>query len=618
MKVDWRRIFKAYIFFLLSGIVSSATKNITIVAHESLDGNDSQSEVNDSNSESAAQTTISSISKDQSSFTYSEGYPPKYEENLNLFRSVEGPDSFARESDKKRFGAKAAAKRGAMTMDGSMLLTKSLEISEPIPIKTNESWKVSGVIVVNIEKNASVIGDPGLHIGTKKTSSGLILYVADISPSSVFKRTSLRIGDIIISINSVSFFDHPDIFDAYSALGKPGKRITLVAKRGEKSLNDFLLDRKGQADLPQTKSPGRKSISTALTAQTSGAMASVSEESAQYLKNDGTRSHNSTLSGNRSNAESTKHGETRTLSGKDNESLESADAKKGNEINLDEMSNPSCHITITKNTHDDPIGLDVAKVATGWGMLLAISKIVPGSKASLTELKVGDVILTVNGTSFRNNPDLLSVISLVREAQRQVCIEFQKLSSFSQAIQLDLQKSLSMLEMAEQSQKSTSMNRSVENQGGEQEYKMTSNSLLLHDEGGESKQKGSTKRQKVLVTVTKDHPGQKIGLDFALLDDKLVVTDVSPKGLLRNAPLVYGDTILSINGVSFQQEPIPKEAYDLIKQARKKVTIEILKVQYAHNNAISGANNGVSTKSCIPATLICGRRKKIDHRSARL
>ena len=119
----------------------SATDSVTIVAYENPHVNDTQSEVNDSNSESAAQTTISSISRDQSSFTYGKVHPQPNEENQNLFRRVEKPDYFGRESDK--VGAKSASKRGVMTTDGSLLITKNSEIQEPIPVKMNESWKVS-------------------------------------------------------------------------------------------------------------------------------------------------------------------------------------------------------------------------------------------------------------------------------------------------------------------------------------------------------------------------------------------------------------------------------------------------------------------------------------------
>ncbi len=548
--------------------MTSATDSVTIVVHENVDVNTSQSDVNDS-SQSVDQTTISSISKDQSSLAYGKGYSPKYERNQESFRGRENPDSFATNFENEKPGAKAAAKSGQMTMDGSMLVTKNSEIAEPLSIKINESWKVSGVMVINIETESSELEDPGLRFGTKKTSSGYVTFIADISPASVFKQTPLRTGDIVVSINRVSFFDNADIFDAYAALWKSEKRITLVAKKGEASLNQFLLSQRGQANIPHSKALN-ESHDTALTDETSGTMGSAASGRSKQSR--------SSLSDERISSEASQSSRTReTPTGDSNVSSESNSE--------DEESNSSRRIKITKNRHDEFLGLELSEATTTWGKLLTVSNIIPGSKAASSELKIGDVILTVNGISFKNNPNAARAISLLRKSQKEVVIEFQKLSSFSAAVRADMQKSLNLSEDSE----------------------LLANSLISH--GDLESQKVKKKRQKVLVTVTKDRPGQKIGLDFALVDDKLVVTDISSKGLLRNAPLFYGDTILSINGVSFAKEPVAKEAYNLVKNAPKKVTLEILKVQYDHKKP---DNIGVATKSCIPGPLLCGRRKKTD------
>lgn len=545
--------------------MSAAIDSVTIVAYENPDLNDS---MNDSTSESAAHTSIiSSISKDQSSFAYGKAPTPKRDKNSYYF---------APEFENQRFGAQAATKNGAMTMDGSMLITKKSEITEPYSIQMNESWKISGVMVINIEKKTFSKEDTGLDIATKKISSGNVLYVANIKPQSVFLKTPLRPGDIIISINSVGFFDNADVFEAYAALGKEGKRLTLVAKKGEKSLNDFLLNRRGEANLPHSTSPGR-SVNTTWTSETSGSTRSSASE-----------------------------GSSRETS-KDDKSATDDSSKSSRQSNSSRKLDAARRITILKETPNDSIGLDVAKVETKWGTFLAISKIIPGSKASTTELKIGDIILSVNDISFRTNPDVAKVISLVREARGKVCIEIQKLSSFPPAAQADLNKSLNDSMEAEEIEQSASLTKS----GESSRYQTQSNSF----DGGNSKQRVPKKRQKVLVTVTKDRPSQKIGLDFALLNDKLVVTDINPKGLLRNAPLVYGDTILSINGVSFRQEPVAKEAYDIIRSAPKKVTIELLKVEYYDHIPAKNDESGVSSKSCIPS-FMCRRRKKVQHRGS--
>jgi len=558
------------------GIVTSAVGSVTIVVHESIDVNDSQSEVNSSHSESIAQTSISSISKDQSSF-----YSPKRERKHEMFPGGETPDSFARGLQTERSPTKAAGNSGAMTIDGSMLITKNSEMAEPISIKINESWKVSGVMVINIDaEDTSELEDPGLRFGTKKTSTGFVTFVSDISATSVFKKTPLRIGDIIVSINRMSFFNNADIFDAYAALWKSEKRITLVAKKGEESLNEFLLSQRGQVDSPQAKALNG-SVNTGLTLQSSGTLGTnASGKSKIHHKNDGSKSSSSMLSDERDTSRSSRSSKSReTPSENGNVSSASND--------LDEESNSSRRITIRKNRHDEFIGLELSEVATAWGTLLTVSRITPGSKAASSELQVGDAILTVNGISFKNNPNASSAISLLRKSQKEVCIEFQKFSSFSAAVKADLQKSINVSDDSE----------------------LLANSMISHGEGNNAKKKVPKKRQKVLVTVTKDHKGQKIGLDFAFIHDKLVVTDVHPKGLLRNAPLTYGDVILSINGVNFDKEPNAKDAYGAVKNAPKKVTLEILKVEYAQQKP---DNIGVAKKSCIPGTLICSRRKKTE------
>jgi len=109
--------------------------------------------------------------------------------------------------------------------------------------------------------------------------------------------------------------------------------------------------------------------------------------------------------------------------------------------------------------------------------------------------------------------------------------------------------------------------------------------------------------------VTKEYQGQKVGIGVERLNNKLVVTEVSPRGLLRNAPLVHGDTVLSINEVSFRNNPSAKEAFLVVNDAPEKVTFEILKTEH-FDHVIS---NGVSRKSCVSVPFFCSRQRKVDH-----
>ena len=72
--------------------------------------------------------------------------------------------------------------------DGSMLISRDSEILEPTFIKMNESWKVSGVIVVSVENSLSTLEKPGLRMGARETASGRLLYITEISPSSALQK----------------------------------------------------------------------------------------------------------------------------------------------------------------------------------------------------------------------------------------------------------------------------------------------------------------------------------------------------------------------------------------------------------------------------------------------
>ena len=457
--------------------MTSATDSVTFVVQKDFDGNDGQS---------TDQTSISSLTKDLSLL-------PK---NQVRIRGVENLDD----------SSQCTIKKGIMT-DGSMLISRDSEILEPTFIKMNESWKVSGVIVVSVENSLSTLEKPGLRMGARETASGRLLYITEISPSSAFAKTALRVGDVIITINGTNLCHNNDVVDAYSALRRPGERTTIVAKKGEGSLDCFLQADGRQQHLSNEKNVygGRGSINTALTSQTSGT--NLSREPTRYLKN-----------------------------------------VKSYDTSRDRM-----RITSKEQKEQPSVYFE-----------------------SLTKRDVN-----------RNN-----IIDVGDEESKK----------------FDASDDTSTLESDKDNRKTTEINSSSSSKREEHDYDSLASCLKIPVEGKDARKKSSTKRQKVLVTVTKEYQKQNIGIEFALLNNKLVVNEINPRGLLRNAPLVFGDTILSINGISFQDDPILKEAFDLVKNAPRKVTLEILKTKIIYRKE----DSGVGTKSCIPTTLFCSQRRRTD------
>jgi hypothetical protein len=71
-----------------------------------------------------------------------------------------------------------------------------------------------GVAVTVLKKSQS--DKLGIHVGVRVSRQGRRLIVADISPVGLFVNTPIQMGDIILSINGVSFQEDPD---ANNALG---------------------------------------------------------------------------------------------------------------------------------------------------------------------------------------------------------------------------------------------------------------------------------------------------------------------------------------------------------------------------------------------------------------
>ena len=81
----------------------------------------------------------------------------------------------------------------------------------------------------------------------------------------------------------------------------------------------------------------------------------------------------------------------------------------------------------------------------------------------------------------------------------------------------------------------------------------------------------------IVLTVTKKHPSQEVGISLGTVDGVLYVTSLSPSGLFVGKPILPGDTVLSINNYDFRKEPKVKDAYAVILNAPTTVTIEIKK-----------------------------------------
>ncbi|KAL3919830.1 MAG: hypothetical protein SGILL_003555 [Bacillariaceae sp.] len=601
-------------------IVKSAQDRVTFVVQKQRGGGGGGSgggfggEVNnnDDAQSSIGGTTISSVSRVSKNWTLSS----TPERNVSRRGAVASELAVSEDA--------SSSMRRKMMSDGSMVMMKDASISDPIPIKANESWKLSGAIIVVVKMKSST-QNPGIGLGTKETPFGRVLHVADITPTSPFAKTPLNMGDIILSINDVNLEENADVVDAYSALGKSKDEVRVVARKSEESLMKFLEERKsrGKAGIDE-KSNSKREVAVLPQVSLDPVSSVVQERSAPPSSPNGTNPPRLAVSSVPS--------ETPDQTPRE-KSFEFDEESYGASLN---GYNSSKLISIAKSLSHERIGLDLASVSTEWGTLVTVAGITPNSKAAATNLRVGDAILAINGIDFRENADVERAHSVINRARRDVNIAIQQLSLLPADVpaeQSDFNEEITILESNDVGVVRTrtfdsnedllagSKNLKIAGTLDEQEtidVSTRSRSLAGHwqmpiqqqeDEDDDGKASlpslRSRRARKVWVTLVKEHSREKVGITFAAIEDKLIVTDVSPSGLLRDAPVCAGDTILSINGFNFRGDPDAQYASALVAKAPDELLFEILKTGYAigHDKAQS--------KSCL-GRMACSRSKEQD------
>jgi C-terminal processing protease CtpA/Prc len=81
----------------------------------------------------------------------------------------------------------------------------------------------------------------------------------------------------------------------------------------------------------------------------------------------------------------------------------------------------------------------------------------------------------------------------------------------------------------------------------------------------------------IVLTVTKKHSSQEVGISMGTVKGVLYVTKLSPSSLFVGKAILPGDTILSINNISFRKDAATKDAFAAIVNAPNTVTIELKK-----------------------------------------
>jgi type II secretory pathway component PulC len=430
------------------------------------------------------------------------------------------------------------------TRDASIVsLTFNGELSILIN-KTSQSQIVGLGLIVNLT-----------HRGRKA------LVVSQVSPSGIFARTPLSVGDTIISINGVDFSEKPNINGAAALLSKTEGNVTVRALKSK----NWIERRKRR--LPQSRH-----------LEESFTIPAPKSRSFEF--------DNVSYGGS---------------------SLGYQSAKK---LTLKDFSASELH------------GIALKCEPTQWGALLVATIVAPSSRFTAAGLQDGDIILSVNGVDFREEPDANKAMSLIHsaDADADTEIEYQRLDNSVQeeretpiikakhsfkpdgtkcirtetrnpdgsilvnlkeigpgnAVDVAIKESpASLVRASDMSEISGWDGLTLHN------YMHDEQSLALEDASvptsAESLSIVTNPLEPVTITVDKKSKSQNVGISLVASEGVLYVKKISAGGLLVGKPILPGDTVIAINGRDFRSNPSVKEASSTILNSFKTLSLKILK-----------------------------------------
>lgn len=295
--------------------------------------------------------------------------------------------------------------------DGSIAFHSKQEVEE----RKKKSKTVSTTISAN--KEDGITEDIDDTAGLVFIVRNKLLYVADIDASSCFVNSKLDVGDRVLSINDCNFRSYADAALASKMVVKAKNAVTIVVEKNTAGLGDVnekeiqrnrenarskSRDRKTRRSSSASKRSSKKEDSKVLRRKVKSSAASASELS--------TDDSTATLS--------------IATSGADDDDQ---DSFGGDDLIVDLPLS-------TKNYREIVIAAPKKFSSQEVGVLfetlknrhVTVKKIEEGSIFANTSLKVGDIVLEINDTDYRNKPDKNHAWRTCRETKETVTMLIRK------------------------------------------------------------------------------------------------------------------------------------------------------------------------------------------------
>lgn len=431
----------------------------------------------------------------------------------------------------------------------------------------------------------------GLRLMAKRTHRGRKeLVVSQVSPSGLFARTPLSVGDTILSINAVDLCEKPDIDRAMALLCKTEGNVTVCALKSK----DWI-ERKSHRIAQSRHLEERFTIPA---------------PKSRSLEFDNV-SYGDTFLGYRS-------------------------AKK---------------LTLRNFSSSELPGIVIESQPTQWGTLLVATDVTRSSRLSAAGLQDGDIILSIDGVDFREEPDATEAMDLLCSVDADIEIEYQRLvdnlaqaegeatKNTNQSLRADGTKCFrtetrnpdgSILVELEEIGHPNPVDVAIE----ESSARLVGTSGVIevsgwdgltlhntfHDQQSlpldevsipacvETSSFVTNPLETVTIAVKKTSKSQNVGISLLVSKGVLYVKKISSNGLLVGKPILPGDTVIAINGNDFRRNPSVRVAQTTISNASKSVSFEILKTSLREISVIDKVD---LTEKRLKKSFCCNKRA--DH-----
>ena len=296
--------------------------------------------------------------------------------------------------------------------DGSIAFHTKEEVEQK-KIKKDKEAIVSCSISANKEDGkGNDIDESG---GINFVVQNKLLFVAGINKRSCFRKTDLAIGDRVLSINDCNFRSYADAAFALNIVVKAPSAVTIVVEKGVTEFTPVSsVDIEKSCGAAPTRN--RKGSSTE-----SGHLESRHSHSKRNSKKDDSKGPKRKSSSKSSTSSLPKDDSTDTATVDSFDGYDDEDSFGGDDIFVDlplsQKRYKEVIIVAPKKFASQEVGVLFKSYKNRY---VVVQEIQPNSIFAKTSLELGDIILEINGTDYRNNPDKLAAWKKCRTTKETV------------------------------------------------------------------------------------------------------------------------------------------------------------------------------------------------------